>query len=51
VRYDRVPKGEVAIPIGAVERVETDSVVLTLSKDEVGALDAVRVRRRHGHRG
>ena len=36
---------EVVIPIGAVERVETDEVVLTLSKDEVGALESHRVHR------
>ena len=29
---------EVVIPVSAVDRVETDEVVLTLSKDEVGAL-------------
>ncbi|HEY7619121.1 MAG TPA: hypothetical protein VH834_05075 [Solirubrobacteraceae bacterium] len=38
-------KREVAIPIGAVDRVETDEVVLTLSKDEVGALESRRVHR------
>jgi sporulation protein YlmC with PRC-barrel domain len=38
-------KREVAIPIGAVDRVETDEVVLTLSKDEVGALESHRVHR------
>jgi sporulation protein YlmC with PRC-barrel domain len=38
-------KREVAIPIGAVDRVETDEVVLKLSKDEVGALESHRVRR------
>ena len=36
---------EVAIPIGAVERVETDAVVLRLSKHEVGALPSQRVHR------
>jgi sporulation protein YlmC with PRC-barrel domain len=36
---------EVTIPIGAVEKVETDSVTLSLSKEEVGALPSVRVRR------
>jgi sporulation protein YlmC with PRC-barrel domain len=36
---------EVAIPIGAVERVDTDLVVLTLSRHEVGALPSQRVRR------
>jgi sporulation protein YlmC with PRC-barrel domain len=38
---------EVTIPIGAVVRVESDVVHLALSKDEVGALPAVRVGR-HG---
>jgi sporulation protein YlmC with PRC-barrel domain len=38
-------KREVVIPIGAVARVETDAVVLTLSKDEVGALESHHVRR------
>ena len=38
---------EVTIPIGAVARVESDVVHLALSKDEVGALPAVRVGR-HG---
>jgi sporulation protein YlmC with PRC-barrel domain len=38
-------KREVVIPIGAVARVETDAVVLTLSKDEVGALESRRVHR------
>jgi sporulation protein YlmC with PRC-barrel domain len=38
-------KREVVIPIGAVARVETDEVVLTLSKDEVGALESSRVHR------
>jgi hypothetical protein len=38
-------KREVVIPIGAVAHVETDAVVLTLSKDEVGALESHRVRR------
>lgn len=36
---------EVTIPIGAVAKVETDKVALRLSKDEVGALEAVPVRR------
>jgi hypothetical protein len=36
---------EITIPIGAVASVETDAAVLSLSKDEVGALDAVRVHR------
>ena len=38
---------EVTIPIGAVARVESDAVHVTLSKDEVGALPTVRVGR-HG---
>ena len=38
---------EVTIPIGAVAKVESDVVYLALSKDEVGALPAVRVGR-HG---
>ena len=38
-------KREVVIPIGAVASVETDAVVLTLSKDEVGALESRRVPR------
>jgi len=36
---------EVVIPIGAVARVENDAVVLTLSRDEVGALESHRVHR------
>ena len=38
---------EVTIPIGAVARVESDAVHVALTKDEVGALPAVRVGR-HG---
>ena len=38
---------EVTIPIGAVAKVESDAVYVALSKDEVGALPAVRVGR-HG---
>ena len=38
---------EVTIPIGAVARIESDAVHVALSKDEVGALPAVRVGR-HG---
>jgi sporulation protein YlmC with PRC-barrel domain len=38
---------EVTIPIGAVARVESDAVHVALSKDEIGALPAVRVGR-HG---
>jgi sporulation protein YlmC with PRC-barrel domain len=40
-------KRDVTIPIGAVAKVETDQVTLSLSKDEVGALKAVRVHRWH----
>ena len=36
---------EITIPIGAVAKVETDAVTLSLSKDEVGALPSVRVHR------
>jgi sporulation protein YlmC with PRC-barrel domain len=36
---------EVTIPIGAVERVENDAVVLRLAKDEVEALPSHRVHR------
>jgi sporulation protein YlmC with PRC-barrel domain len=36
---------EVTIPIGAVAKVETDLVTLSLSKDQVGDLPSVRVRR------
>lgn len=38
---------EVTIPIGAVAGVETDLVTLTLTREQVGALPAVRVRRHH----
>jgi sporulation protein YlmC with PRC-barrel domain len=38
---------DVTIPIGAVASVEVDTIRLTLSRDEVGDLPAVRVRR-HG---
>jgi sporulation protein YlmC with PRC-barrel domain len=38
-------KREVVIPIGAVDRVESDSIVLILTKDAVGALES-----RHVHR-
>ena len=38
-------KREVVIPIGAVASVETDSVVLSLTKDAVGALESRRVHR------
>ena len=36
---------EVVIPYGAVERAESDSIVLSLTKDEVGALDGRPVNR------
>jgi sporulation protein YlmC with PRC-barrel domain len=36
---------EVVIPIGAVDRVENDAVVLRLTKDEVGDLPSRRLRR------
>ena len=36
---------EVVIPAVAIARVETDAVVLSLSKDEVGALPSARVHR------
>jgi hypothetical protein len=39
---------EVTIPIGAVEKVETDEVVLRLSKDEVGKLPSHRMHRWRG---
>lgn len=38
-------KRDVTIPIGAVARVDTDAVTLSLSKDQVGALPATRVHR------
>lgn len=41
---------DVTVDIGAVAKVETDSVVLSATKDEVGAMPSVRVRKRpHGH--
>lgn len=36
---------EVTIPIGAVARVETDAIALSLTRDEVGALPEARVQR------
>jgi len=36
---------DLTVPIGAVKKVETDAVTLSLSKDEVGALKGVSVRR------
>jgi sporulation protein YlmC with PRC-barrel domain len=38
-------KREVTIPMGAVARVDTDAVTLTLTKDEVGELPSVPVHR------
>jgi sporulation protein YlmC with PRC-barrel domain len=38
-------KRDVTIPIGAVAKVETDAVTLSLSRDEVGRLPARRVHR------
>ena len=38
---------EIAIPIGAVTAVEADAVTLSLSKDEVGALERMSLDRRH----
>jgi hypothetical protein len=36
---------EVTIPIGAVAKVETDQVTLSLSKDETGVLEAMPLHR------
>ena len=44
-------KRDVTIPIGAVDRVEADTVILALTKDEVGALGEVRVHRWRSHAG
>jgi sporulation protein YlmC with PRC-barrel domain len=41
-------KRDVTIPIGAVSKVETDNVELSLTADQVGELPAVRVHRRRG---
>jgi sporulation protein YlmC with PRC-barrel domain len=38
-------RSEVSIPIGAVSRVKSDEVTLSLTKDEVGALPPVAIRR------
>jgi sporulation protein YlmC with PRC-barrel domain len=38
---------EIAIPVGQVAAMETDFAVLSLSKDEVGAIKATRVHRWH----
>ncbi len=40
-------KREVTIPISAVDKVETDTVTVRLSKDEVASLPSVRVHRWH----
>ena len=49
----RPPLGQarLTIPIGAVDRVEAEAVVLALTKDEVGALGEVRVNRWRSHTG
>ncbi len=44
-------KRDVTIPIGAVDRVDAEAVVLALTKDEVGALGEVRVNRWRSHTG
>ena len=44
-------KRDVTIPIGAVDRVEAEAVVLALTKDEVGALGEIRVNRWRSHTG
>ena len=42
-------KREVAVPIGAVDHVDEEGVVLSISKDDVAKLDPVRVHRwQHG---
>ena len=38
-------KRDITIPIGAIASIESDAAVLSLTKDEVGELDAVRVHR------
>jgi hypothetical protein len=38
-------KREITVPIGAVGSIENDEVQLSLSKDQVGALESVPVRR------
>ncbi len=38
-------KREIAIPIGAVDRIDPDGVVLAISKDEVEQLEPVRIHR------
>jgi hypothetical protein len=44
-------KKDVTIPIGAVAKIDNDEVKLNLSKDEVGELNSVPVRRWKGLRG
>jgi sporulation protein YlmC with PRC-barrel domain len=44
-------KHDVAIPIGAVARVDNDTVALSLSKADVEALEPMKVDRRHLLRG
>lgn len=42
-------KREIAVPIGAVDRVDEDGVTLSISKEDVEHLDPVRLRRwQHG---
>jgi sporulation protein YlmC with PRC-barrel domain len=42
-------KREIAVPIGAVDRVDEEGVTLSISKDDVEHLDPVRLRRwQHG---
>jgi sporulation protein YlmC with PRC-barrel domain len=41
-------KREIAIPVGAIAAIETDSAVLSLTVDEVGAIRATRVHRWRG---
>jgi uncharacterized protein YrrD len=38
-------KREITIPIGAIASIESDAAVLSLTKEQVGELDAVRVHR------
>jgi len=45
-RNHPLERRETTIPIGAVARVETDTVTLTLTQEDVRALPAVTVRRR-----
>ena len=42
---------EITVPIAAVARVRTDAVTLALTKDAVGALPSIPVRRWPGRRG